>query len=116
MWLTRDKDNRLWVHPYSKPVLHTYVDRNGVEQYRYVTESQFEIDKNMHPSIAPDSEPIEVKFAAVNKHTCSSCGKTFEFTESDIIDDSEPECENFWIHLDCPYCGRPTTDYELKEI
>lgn len=57
MWVSRDKDdNRLWVHPHSKPVLHTYTDYEGVEHNRWVTESQFEIDSNLGNDIQFDPE------------------------------------------------------------
>lgn len=40
MWIARDKeDDRLWIHPYSKPVLYKYTDSEGNEHERWVTES-----------------------------------------------------------------------------
>ena len=61
MWVARDKDdNRLWIHPYSKPVLHRYTDYEGHEQERYVTESQFEIDKELYKELTFENSPKEL--------------------------------------------------------
>lgn len=56
--MSRDSDdNRLWLHPYSKTVLHTYTDYEGVEHKRWITESQFEIDSNMYEEVTFENSP-----------------------------------------------------------
>lgn len=58
MWVSRDgDDNRLWLHPHSKPVLHTYTDYEGIEHKRWVTESQFEIGSNMYEEVTFENSP-----------------------------------------------------------
>lgn len=57
MWVARDKDGRLWIHPYSKPVLHKYTDYEGNEHERWVTESQFEIDSKLYKELTFEKSP-----------------------------------------------------------
>lgn len=61
MWISRDKDdNRLWIHPYSHPVLHTYTDYEGKEHIRWVTESQIEIDSSLYAELTFENSPKEL--------------------------------------------------------
>ena len=58
MWVSRDSDdNRLWIHPHSKPVLHTYTDYQGVEHKRWVTERQIEIDSDLYKEVTFENSP-----------------------------------------------------------
>lgn len=61
MWIARDKeDGRLWIHPYSKPVLHEYIDYEGNKHERWVTESQIEIDSELFKEITFENSPKEL--------------------------------------------------------
>lgn len=58
MWVSRDsEDNRLWLHPNSKPVLHTYTDYQGVEHKRWVTETQLEMDSELYKEVTFENSP-----------------------------------------------------------
>ena len=65
MWISRDLDGRLWIHPYSRPVLHEYMDYEGNIQKRWVTESQFEVDRSLYQSLTFENSPKELKLGDV---------------------------------------------------
>lgn len=61
MWISRDKEsNRLWIHPYSKPVIHRYVDYEGNEHENWVTESQYEINSSLFNELTFENSPKEL--------------------------------------------------------
>lgn len=67
IWVSRDSDdNRLWVHPHSKPVLHTYTDYQGVEHKRWVTEIQIEIDSEMYEEVTFENSPKRLILGGVS--------------------------------------------------
>ena len=67
IWVSRDSDdNRLWVHPHSKPVLHTYTDYQGVEHKRSVTEIQIEIDSEMYEEVTFENSPKRLILGGVS--------------------------------------------------
>lgn len=44
IWLSRDSDdNRIWLHPYSKTVIHTYTDYEGVEHKRWLHKANLKL-------------------------------------------------------------------------
>lgn len=62
MWITRDKDdNRLWIHPYSNPIIHTYTDFNGKINKRWVSETQFEINPKLYKELTFENSPQQLK-------------------------------------------------------
>lgn len=65
MWISRDPDGCLWIHPYSRPVLHEYTDYKGNNQKRWVTESQFEVDRSLYQSLTFENSPKELKLGDV---------------------------------------------------
>ena len=121
MWIARDKNGLLWLFNSNKPIrgLHydtetdTYTDEydnwlcgssDGIEDYN-VMEDIIQLPSSLFPDLKWENEPLEVELSLINRRVCDNCGYSYVYHDSDIIDESEPEKENFWIYTECPECG-----------
>lgn len=125
MWVARDENGglHLWV---KKPVRHISTLSEYPEDYKeewgimsFWTNEIGEIAEegalfgdlpnDLFPELTWGNEPVEVELVPVNRRVCDSCGHSYIYHDSDIIDESEPEKENFWIYTECPECGYPNS-------
>lgn len=94
---------------YGKVTTHEFWDEDqvfdGYDKWYYPGD-YFEIDSSLFPELTWKDEPVEVEPVSVNRRVCDYCGYSYTYHDSDIIDESEPEKENFWMYTVCPKCGR----------
>lgn len=96
MWISRDKDNRLWMHLYSKPIIHKYIDCDGNLIERWATESQIEIDSSLFDELTFENSPKEVILQIKDGNVYEKCTDT-------------PK------NLDCIACSFHRCEYEKQE-